>query len=188
MKNLLRFLIGLLIFGLVHYLIYDILFSYAFEIFPCEDDLLDDRLQHNIVFFTLAGLIIGQAFVSRKLIKGKDYKFSGWAGILLILPAIYFIVMVGPKGLIKSNYYTEFSKDSWGNTENRTEEMIRYTINEEVLLGMTREEIKSELGQPAYYSCEEDSCFVYHTKSEYTPINVKFQDNKVQKVYVICID
>jgi hypothetical protein len=159
-----------------------------FELFSCGDDLLDDRLEHNIVFFTLAGLIIGQIIISWKLIKVIDYKILGWAGTLLILPAIYLIVLIGPKGLIKSNYYTEFSKDNWVNEKNRTEEMIRYIINEEVLIGMSREEIKIELGEPAYYSCEKDSCFVYHTKSLYTPINVKFQDNKAHVISVICID
>jgi hypothetical protein len=188
MKDFWKFIIGILSFGLLHFVVYSILFSYTFEFLSCGDDFLNDRLQHNVLFLTLFGLVLGQAFVSWKLIKALVYKASGIAGLIFIMPSLYFSFLIGPKGLLKSNYYTEFSKETWGNQSNRSEEMIRYIINEEILIGMSREEVKAELGQPAYYSCAEDSCFVYHSESAYLPLKVEFVHNQVTETHVICVD
>lgn len=184
MHKVALFFLGILGYSVVYFILYLIIFGFTIDIFPCGNQYLNDRLQINLLFYTLLILGFSQGIVCWQQIKKEDTKLFGYIGILFVVVSLFFAFKIASFGISKSDFYTDFNKEDWQIRTNRTIEMVRTIINEKLLLDMNQEELIKTLGEPDHIG--EENVFIYNTK--YEPIEVLFINNKVNEVNIQCWD
>ena len=187
---IIQVLLAILGFGFFQIVLYIFLLFATFEIlWECGNSWLDDRLHDNMRLFFLLGAAILQTLYCVRLVKEKTKKYAGYTGLVLNFVTIYFICIVPWSGLNWNNYYQEFTKEEWYDESRRSMKMARYIIKYDYLSDKTRSEVIELLGPneyPEYYN--PDSSLIYYTGDAYSPLYVDFENGKVSRSYLGCLD
>lgn len=183
-----QFIGGIILYGLLHCVVYFFLAMVSFDFFPCGSDFLNNSSIDGGVFFALFTLFFVQLFITKSWLKKPNYRSFG-AGSIFPLVSTGILTLIMSTSLIYGNYYTIFSKEDWQDREKRTVELSRFIINNEILVDAERNDVISLLGEPDD-SNDQDSILVdtYLTYDPYAPILVDYKNGVVDKVDLACYD
>lgn len=179
------FIVGVffVLFGFIHFSIS--LGAYGF--FTCGNEYLSRWHDIKEGFISAIALSTVQIIITYNIaiIRTVVFKIAFWIGTLM---TIISIIILGIDLCSPSDYYSNFDKASWDNSNSERLKMIRVFYEDRSLIGYSREQLKDKLGE-GYDSWQFDENEIgYHTDGFATPLVFTFQNDTVVKYELWCND
>ena len=177
-KQLISFLSGLLISGLISGFVYYLLFLETFDLFGIRE-ITNPESIHAELFFTGLVMTILAAIVVIAALRSKEK----YAAIGVGLPNLIGLFLVLKFGVIyfdKSNYYEKFDKEKWSSSEEKPLKMARGLVKEKVLVGQTKDEVIKILGEGQIHRWDSTEYIRYWTEYWYCALGLTFENGKVK--------
>jgi hypothetical protein len=185
-KKIYSLLLGVLITsvlsGVVYYVMY---YEYLFHLYSFDGEIIANAEEREGIIFYTALITTLIFFIFSLVLFLSNKRFMSLGALIPTTYSIWLLISIGAIYLDKSNYYEPFDKQVWMQSDIKPLNMARWFIKTKELHGLTREKTILKLGAPGETEFKtNDSIINYNIDHTYAVFMIRFEDNKVNQVYI----
>jgi hypothetical protein len=181
-KQIIPFLISLVISGIVSYGIVIVFIYSTFDLFGIRQ--LVDPEKYDGEFFYLALLVFGINLLAFFILFKLGRKSAARGTIVSIVLGLIVLVRMGSLYLNKANYYEAFSQTEWMADKERLK-MGRKLAKDSALVGFELTEVINKIGQADRLdSSGNGTILMYHLDGAWIQLAVIVKNNKVSNTLI----
>lgn len=155
--------------------------------FPCGNDHLNTWKHGITVFLILFAAFVLSIFVIRRMLLKLNLTWAAFGGMLPTL-GLLVILCILSSPLAYWKYYPRFEPQEWKHPENRSVDVLRTIISDELLIGKTKDEVIQILGASERTEGRGTNEFYYGNGISATPLVVVFENGMVKEAYIMCVE